>query len=119
MANDLTTPIQRLLEAKNLIVQALPDETPEARLQMIGLMLLGPAVPDTVKPAKSKSDQLIDMLGRPHGATIDEVVEAFGIKKNSAYARISVESRKRKLNVENRDGRYHIAGSKGRARAHA
>lgn len=56
----------------------------------------------------SKSDQLIEMLSRPTGATVDEVVDTFGIKKNSAYARISVETRRRKLKVNHVDGHYHV-----------
>lgn len=56
----------------------------------------------------TKADRIIQMLQQPGGATADEVAEAFGIKRESAVARISVESRKRKLNVTLQDGRYHI-----------
>lgn len=60
------------------------------------------------RPNGTKADQLIDLLKRPKGATIDEIVDTFGIKRNSAYARISVETRKRHLKVAHKDGRYRV-----------
>jgi len=61
-------------------------------------------------PARSgtKADQMIEMMRAPGGASAQEIAEAFGIKKASATSRISVEGRKRKLNVRLVDGRYHI-----------
>lgn len=108
-------PIQKLLQAKALIEEALPDETPEARVQFVGLLLLGPAMPDTlfhrqpVQAGSSKADQLVDMLKRPKGVTLNEVIKTFGIKKNSAYARISVVARKAKLRVKHEGDRYLVA----------
>lgn len=103
-------PIQKLLAAKALIEEALPNETPESRLQFVGLLLLGPAVADTVYQApvgSSKAEQLVGMLKR--GTTLDEVINTFSIKRNSAYARISVVSRANKLKVRHVDGRYVAA----------
>ncbi len=61
-------------------------------------------------PARSgtKADQMIEMLRSPNGASAQEIADAFGIKKASATSRISVEGRKRKLNVRLEHGRYHI-----------
>lgn len=109
MAHTMQT-VQRLLDAKSIIEQALPDDTPEERLQMVGLLLIGPKVPvdRRLSAGETKGDQLIRMLRRPQGATLQEVIDTFDLKKNSAYARISVETRRRDLKVEHRDGRYRV-----------
>lgn len=103
--------VQMLLDAKTNIETALPDATPQERLQFIGLLLLGPQRPDT-EPASprtgTKAEQLLGMLRRPRGATLDEVIKTFDIKKNSAYARISVVTRAAGVTVEHVDGRYKV-----------
>jgi hypothetical protein len=76
----------------------------------------GGLVPTTISevresaPARSgtKADQMIEMLQSPNGASAQEIADAFGIKKASATSRISVETRKRKLNARLIGGRYHI-----------
>lgn len=101
--------VQLLLDAKTAIETALPNETPEERLQMVGLLLLGPGHSDTThRPAQTKGEQLIEMLRRPQGASLDDVINTFGMKRNSAYARISVEVRRRHLKVERNDGVYRV-----------
>lgn len=107
-----THTVQKLLDAKTLIEQALPDETPEQRLQMLGLLLYGPAQSDRRAPApegNTKAEQLIQMLKRPQGTTLKEVMATFDIQRNSAYARISVVSRKHKLRVRHEGDRYMAA----------
>lgn len=111
MAQKTIDSVQHLLDAKTMIEEALPDATPEERLQMAGLLLIGPREPDTVlaEPRRgTKADQLIAMLKRPRGATLDEVMNKFDLKKNSAYARISVVTRKANLQVDRSGGRYRV-----------
>ena len=55
-----------------------------------------------VEPKKrvKRGDEVIELLRRKNGATIDEMVTRFGIQAHSLRAIISVESRKRGLKVE-------------------
>lgn len=54
------------------------------------------------RPAKppTRGDEVVDLLRRKNGATIQEMVQRFGIQPHSIRAIISVESRKRGLKVE-------------------
>lgn len=64
--------------------------------------------PKTPKPGKAQSaakrptraDEVVELLRRKNGATIEEMVRRFGIQPPSIRATISVESRKRGLKVE-------------------
>ncbi len=47
-----------------------------------------------------RGDEVIELLRRKNGATIEEMVTRFGIQPHSIRAIISVESRKRGLKVE-------------------
>lgn len=63
------------------------------------------------QPARgpSRGDMLMEMLERHTGASIGEVVAAFGILPHSARALISVETRKRGRKAVRADGRYTVA----------
>ncbi len=54
------------------------------------------------KPAKrpTRADEVVELLRRKNGATIEEMVTRFGVQPHSIRAIISVESRKRGLKVE-------------------
>lgn len=62
--------------------------------------------PPTRRP--SKGDRLVQMLKRANGATIGELVVAFGTLPHSLRAAISIEKRRRGLTVELRDSRYRV-----------
>ena len=53
-----------------------------------------------------KADRLIQMLRRAKGASIEELVAEFGTLPHSIRAQISIQKRKRGLNVELTGGRY-------------
>ena len=57
----------------------------------------------------SKGDQLIELLSRPGGATIDELVATFGTKPHSIRAAISVQTRERGMKAVLVDGHYQIS----------
>lgn len=68
-----------------------------------------PAAKTTSRPTKAavepknrvkRGDEVIELLQRKNGATIDEMATRFGIQAHSLRAIISVESRKRGLKVE-------------------
>jgi hypothetical protein len=48
----------------------------------------------------TRADEVVELLRRKNGATIEEMVKRFGIQPHSIRAIISVESRKRGLKVE-------------------
>lgn len=54
------------------------------------------------KPAKrpTRGDEVVELLRRKNGATIEEMVSRFDIQPHSLRAIISVESRKRGLEVD-------------------
>lgn len=81
---------------------------PSEVVDMVSLFLSGHISHQTAAASGPRGDQLIELLSRPKGATLDEVIDTFGIKKNSAYARISVETRRRGLKVEHSDGHYKV-----------
>ena len=56
----------------------------------------------------SRGEQMMAMVQRPGGASLAELVEAFGVLPHSARAVISVESRKRGLTAKSVDGRLTI-----------
>ena len=57
----------------------------------------------------TRGDEVIELLRRRSGASIEEMVARFGIQPHSIRAVISVESRKRALNIEMPErGRYRI-----------
>lgn len=106
----LTIPqVESLLRISDMLREAFPD-TPTAELtSTVSLFLVDHHTQPRIHANGNKGDQLIELLRREEGASIDDVVGTFGIKKNSAYARISVETRRRKLKVKHVDGRYHVA----------
>jgi hypothetical protein len=61
-----------------------------------------------VRPKVGKADQLFALLARPQGASMEELVEEFGIQPHSIRAMISVKSRERGLRATLNDGRYQI-----------
>jgi len=50
------------------------------------------------QPRTFKKDRLVEMLRRPEGATIEEIIKAFGILPHSSRAMISVSAKR--LGVE-------------------
>ncbi len=54
----------------------------------------------------TRPQQIWAMIERSRGASIDEIVKATGIKPHTARAVISIEKRKRGVELERRDGRY-------------
>jgi hypothetical protein len=56
------------------------------------------ATPTTKRP--TRADEVVELLRRTNGATIEEMVKRFGIQAHSLRAIISVESRRRSLKVE-------------------
>lgn len=61
-------------------------------------------------PRVRRGDQVIELLQRKDGCTIDELVERTGLLAHTLRAVISVESRKRNLSVERVGiGHYRIA----------
>lgn len=70
------------------------------------------AVPKASKKGHKprKADQIMAMLERSEGASLEEIADTFDIKTHSARAVISVESRKRGVKVVLADGRYRISG---------
>lgn len=64
------------------------------------------------RPAKrqTRGDEVVELLRRKNGATIEEMVTRFGVQPHTLRAVISVETRKRGLKVERPEqGRYRIA----------
>lgn len=98
---------EAIIKVADTLRDVFADNSPEDTASVLTLFIHG-RTPVLDRSAHSKGDQLIEMLRRPKGASLDEVIETFGIKKNSAYARISVETRRRGLHVEHANGRYHI-----------
>lgn len=71
----------------------------------------GKAPRPRAKPAKrlTRGDEVVELLRRKSGATIEEMVTRFGVQPHTLRAVISVESRKRGLKVERPEqGRYHL-----------
>ncbi len=78
-----------------------------------------PAMAKSLPDGKAKKPKrptvgelLLAMLQRPKGATLEEIMAAFGILAHSARAIISIEARKKRgLNVklDRKTGRYSIA----------
>jgi len=66
------------------------------------------AAKPATRPAKrpTRGDEVIDLLRRPGGATVEEMVGLSGVKPHTLRATISVETRKRGLTVE-MPGRAH------------
>lgn len=66
--------------------------------------------PKGEQPARgpSKADLMMSMVKRPEGASVAELVEAFGVLPHSARAVVSVESRKRGLTVKTVEGRLRV-----------
>lgn len=57
----------------------------------------------------TRGDEVVELLQRKNGATIEEMVTRFGVQPHSLRAVISVESRKRGLKVERPEqGRYRL-----------
>lgn len=86
----------------------------ETQEDATGLLALAFNAPNENRPAPAtgtKADQLVAMLQRPQGASIAELVEAFGIQPHSATARISVETRRRGLKAKLADGRYTVTAA--------
>ena len=66
--------------------------------------------PKAEKPTKTKrGDRIIELMRRPEGVSIYELVAEFGTKPHTCRAQISVETRKRGLKAILIEGRYHIA----------
>lgn len=69
---------------------------------------------DAPKPKRrTVGARLVEMLRRPGGVTIEEIMEAFGILTHSARAIISIEARKKRgleVKLDRATGRYSIAG---------
>lgn len=69
---------------------------------------------DTPKPKRrTVGERLVEMLRRPGGATIEEIMDAFGILTHSARAIISIEARKKRgleVKLDRATGRYSVAG---------
>ena len=62
-----------------------------------------------LNPARPrKADQVIELLRRPGGASIDELVAHFGTQPHSIRALISVSTRERGLKALYEDGRYRL-----------
>lgn len=99
---------EALVKVQDTLRDIFAGNSPEEMVDILALFVHG-RTPTKDTAGGPKGDQLIRMLSRQRGATLEEVIDTFGIKKNSAYARISVESRKRGLKVEHVDGRYRIA----------
>lgn len=69
------------------------------------------AAKPATKPAKrqTRGDEVVELLQRKNGATIEEMVTRFGVQPHTLRAVISVESRKRGLKVERPEqGRYRL-----------
>lgn len=117
-----------LLQTKKLLADALPQvlaaEDMNLRILMadpneaVDLVTLwyeglgGARAEPTEEPdvnAGTKAEQLIALIKRPEGVSVQELVDRFGVKPKSATARISVETRKRGLHAVITDGRYHVA----------
>jgi len=57
----------------------------------------------------TRGDEVVELLRRKKGATIEEMVTRFGLQPHTLRAIISVESRKRELKVERPEqGRYRV-----------
>lgn len=100
--------VASLMETSEKLKTTFAGIPPTDVADIVSLFLRGHVTHETAAGG-SKGDQLIKMLSRSKGATLDEVIDTFGIKKNSAYARISVETRRRGLTVTHEDGRYKVA----------
>lgn len=61
------------------------------------------------QPKVTKAQQVIDLISRPHGASLTELMEATGWQKHTCRGVISNEKRKRSLKIELNEGRYIIA----------
>ena len=64
------------------------------------------------KPAKGtrRSDELMDLLRRADGVSMEELVHRFGIQSHSIRALISVTTRERGVKAPLIEGRYRILG---------
>ena len=62
--------------------------------------------PETKKVTKKQ--MLVDLISRPHGASINELMEATGWQKHTCRGVIANEKKKRELNIMLVDGRYSI-----------
>ncbi len=67
---------------------------------------------DTSKPKRTTvGERLVEMLRRPDGATLEEIMGAFGILAHSARAIISVEARRKRgleVKLDRATGRYSV-----------
>jgi len=114
--------MENLLRAKAYLAEALPDlkvevtaepntlvvKRPEAALELVKLWFgITPSGQLREQPS-TKADRIISMLQAASGASAEDVAKALGIKKTSAVARISVETRKRGLTTTLVDGKYHL-----------
>jgi hypothetical protein len=62
---------------------------------------------------RTGGERLVDMLQRPDGATLEEIMAAFGVLAHSARAIISIEARKKRgldVKLDRATGRYSVAG---------
>lgn len=65
------------------------------------------AVPQTSPKGVSKRKQVLDMLMRPEGVSIEEIAERFGWKRETAYACVKYDVRSYGFHgLRGRDGRY-------------
>lgn len=60
------------------------------------------------KPKPTKAQTLVDLISRPNGATIDELMKSTGWQKHTCRAVISTEKKKRELKIELIEGRYKL-----------
>jgi hypothetical protein len=61
------------------------------------------------KSRGSKVDLLFSLIGRPGGASLDELAATLGNQPHSVRATISVKSRERGINVRCEEGRYFLS----------
>lgn len=119
--------VATLLEARAAMASAYPDvnvetsngnsfsilfEDPLEVTDFIGLWLGANASAvesEDSTEGMSRGDELEVLLRRPTGVSLDELAELWGIKRESAAATLSVQSRKRDLKVTRENGRYRIA----------
>lgn len=60
------------------------------------------------RPKVRKADQLIELLSRPGGASMDELVAHFGTQPHSIRAMISITTRERGMKSVLESGRYRL-----------
>lgn len=65
-------------------------------------------LPAEVAQHSSKTELLLSLLRRPEGASIEELVNTFGVQPHSMRAQISVKTRERGLKAVLAGGRYRI-----------